>query len=337
MYLPITRCIRFVFKNCDISDFCRRKHSRIYTLTDPVTGEVICIGCGAVISDNITETRPEWSVFGNNELNSRSGIGMPISLAIHDLGLSTVIGRNNKDFSGKTIADASMRSVIKRIRTWDYRTQTRTSKDQSRKYAFRQLKSLKEKLALPSPVAEKAAYIYRKAQKNKIIRGRTRTGAMAACVYIACRETKVPRTFDEVAKVSNIRCKEMWKAYRAIVSELDLKIPLIDPVRCLVKLANKTGVNEKAKRYAIDYMKQVIDSNISAGRDPMGLAATVLYISCQTYGDLDKSQKYFANTAGISGVTVRNRCQELTNKVFPTTQTSRTKLIPPRATAKVSG
>ena len=83
-------------------------------------------------------------------------------------------------------------------------------------------------------------------------------------------------------------------------------------------------------------MKQLIDSNTSAGRDPMGLAATVLYISCQTYGDLDKSQKYFANTAGISDVTVRNRRQELTNKVFPT-QTSRTKLIPPRATAKVSG
>lgn len=240
---------------------------------------------------------------------------MPISLAIHDLGLSTVIGRNNKDFSGKTIVDASMRSVIKRMRTWDYRTQTRTSKGQSRKYAFRQLNSLKEKLALPSPVLEKAAYIYRKAQRNEIIRGRTRTGAMAACVYIACREAIIPRAFDEVAEVSNIRRKEMWKAYRAIVSELDLKIPLIDPVRCLVKLANKTGVNEKVKRYGIDYMKQVIDSNISAGRDPMGLAATVLYISCQTYGNLDKSQKYFADTAGISDVTVRNRRQELRNKM----------------------
>jgi transcription initiation factor TFIIB len=304
-----------VFKNCDISDSGRRKHSHIHTLTDPVTGEVICIGCGAVVSDKMTDTSPVWSVFGNNELKSRSGIGMPMSLAIHDLGLYTVIGRNNKDFSGKTIADASIRSVIKRIRTWDYRTQTRTSKGQSRKYAFRQLNSLKEKLALPSPVVEKAAYIYRKAQKNEIIRGRTTTGAMAACVYIACRETIVPRTFDEVAKVSNIRRKEMWKAYRTIVLELDLKIPLIDPVRCLIKLANKTGVNEKAKRYGIDYMKQVIDNNISAGRDPMGLAATVLYISCQTYGDLDKSQKYFANIAGISDVTVRNRRQEITNKI----------------------
>lgn len=305
-----------MFKSCDIGDIGRRKHSHIHTLTDPITGEVICISCGAVISDKIAETRPEWSICGTNELNSRSRVGMPISLAIHDLGLSTVIGKNNKDFSGKTIVDASTRVVIERIRTWDYRTQTRSSKGQSRKYAFRQLNSLKEKLALPSPVLEKAAYIYRKAQQNDIIRGRTRTGAMAACVYIACREAIIPRAFDEIAEVSNIRHKEMWKAYRAIVSELDLKVPLIDPVRCLVKLANKMGVSEKVKRYGIDYMKQVIDSNISAGRDPMGLAATVLYISCQTYGNLDKSQKYFADTAGISDVTVRNRRQELRNKIL---------------------
>jgi transcription initiation factor TFIIB len=304
-----------VLKSCDISDISRRKHSHIHTLTDPITGEVICISCGAVISDKIAETHPEWSVYGTNELNSRSRVGMPISLAIHDLGLSTVIGKNNKDFSGKTIVDTSTRVVIERLRTWDYRTQTRSSKGQSRKYAFRQLNSLKEKLALPSPVLEKAAYIYRKAQQNDIIRGRTRTGAMAACVYIACREAIIPRAFDEVAEVSNIRRKEMWKAYRAIVSELDLKVPLIDPVRCLVKLANKMGVSEKVKRYGINYMKQVIDSNFSAGRDPMGLAATVLYISCQTYGNVDKSQKYFAETAGISDVTVRNRRQELRNKI----------------------
>ena len=315
MHLHIIRCIRFVLKSCDISDISRRKHSHIHTLTDPITGEVICISCGAVISDKIAETSPEWSVYGTNELNSRSRVGMPISLAIHDLGLSTVIGKNNKDFSGKIIVDASTRVVIERLRTWDYRTQTRSSKGQSRKYAFRQLNSLKEKLALPSPVLEKAAYIYRKAQQNDIIRGRTRTGAMAACVYIACREAIIPRAFDEVAEVSNIRRKEMWKAYRAIVSELDLKVPLIDPVRCLVKLANKMGVSEKVKRYGIDYMKQVIDSNISAGRDPMGLAATVLYISCQNFGNVDKSQKYFADTAGISDVTVRNRRQELRNKI----------------------
>jgi transcription initiation factor TFIIB len=138
---------------------------------------------------------------------------------------------------------------------------------------------------------------------------------LAACVYIACREAAIPRTFNEVAEVSNIRRKEMWDAYLSIVLELDLKIPLIDPIRCLVKLANKTGVNERIKRSAVDYLKQVTDSNISAGKDPMSIAATVLYLACLHYNDQSKTQRYLAEAAGISDVTIRNRLQELQNKI----------------------
>jgi transcription initiation factor TFIIIB Brf1 subunit/transcription initiation factor TFIIB len=60
-------------------------------LTDLTTGEVICISCGTVISEWIAENRPEWSNIDINELYSGSRKGMPMSLAIHDLGLSTAI------------------------------------------------------------------------------------------------------------------------------------------------------------------------------------------------------------------------------------------------------
>jgi transcription initiation factor TFIIB len=82
-------------------------------------------------------------------------------------------------------------SILQRIRTWDYRTQTRSSKGISRKIAFGQLDRLKQKLLLADPVVQKAAYIYRKVQLKEIVRGRTRNGAMAACVYIACREARI--------------------------------------------------------------------------------------------------------------------------------------------------
>ena len=164
-------------------------------------------------------------------------------------------------------------------------------------------------------MVEKAAYLYRKVQQKEITVGRTTTGVLAACVYIACREALIPRTIEEIVEVSNIRRKEMWDAYISIVLKLDLKIPLIDPVRCLVKLANKTGVSEKIKRSAIDFLKQVTESNISAGKDPMSIAATVLYLECLHYDDQSKSQKYFAEAAGISDVTIRNRRQELQNKI----------------------
>lgn len=299
----------------DIDNTCKRKHS--FTITDPAVGEVICIDCGMVISDKPIESFSEWQTFTYNDLVStgRGGRGIPMSLTIHDQGLSTKIGKENKDFTGEMIFDSSMLSILQRIRTWDYRTQTKNSKDTSRKIAFSQLDRLKQKLVLPDSVVEKAAYIYRKVQQKEITAGRTTTGALAACVYIACREAAIPRTSNEVAEASNIRRKEMWDAYIAIVLELNLKVPLIDPVRCLVKLANKTHVAEKIKRYAIGYLKQIIDSNLSAGKDPMSIAATVLYLACLHYGDQSKTQRYFAEAAGISDVTIRNRRQEIHNKI----------------------
>jgi transcription initiation factor TFIIB len=309
VHVCIHRFSRFVFQSQDARNLCNKMHSR--TITDAESGEVICVDCGIVISDKIEDTNAGW-------LNSRSTARMSMSLATRDKRLSTIIGRDNRDFTGEIIIDSSMRTMIERIRTWDYRTQTRDSKDRSRRYAFSHLDRLKQKLVLPDSVVEKAAYIYRKVQQKEIVRGRTRTAAMAASVYIACREAGIPRTFTEVAKVSNITRREISSAYTAIVLGLDLKIPLIDPIRCLVKLANKIHVDEKVKRHGICYMKKVIDNNISAGRDPMGLAATVLYLVCQHYGDVIRSQKYFAEAAEVTDVTIRNRCQELLVKI-PTT------------------
>ena len=294
------------------TNMCNKVHTS--TITDADSGEVICITCGTVVSDKAIEIGPEWRSFTNSGV-SLSRVGMPTSLAKHDQGLSTKIGRENRDFTGEMIFDSSILSILQRIRTWDYRTQTRSSKGISRKIAFGQLDRLKQKLALPDPVVQKAAYIYRKVQQKEMIRGRTINGAMAACVYIACREARIPRTFDEVARINNITRKEVSNAYIAIVLGLDLKIPLIDPIRCLVKLANKIHVDEKIKRYAIGYLKQVTDSNLSAGKDPMSIAATVLYLTCLHYGDESRTQRYFAEAAGISDVTIRNRRQELENKI----------------------
>jgi transcription initiation factor TFIIIB Brf1 subunit/transcription initiation factor TFIIB len=47
---------------------------------------------------------------------------------------------------------------------------------------------------------------------------------MAACVYIACREARIPRTFDEVAGIANITRKEVSNAYIAIVLGPTIKL-----------------------------------------------------------------------------------------------------------------
>jgi transcription initiation factor TFIIB len=85
-------------------------------------------------------------------------------------------------------------------------------------------------------------------------------------------------------------------------------------MKCIVKVANKISLNEKTTRRAMSLMSQVTEKEISAGKDPMGLAATVIYISCLKTGE-DKTQIDIAKAAGVTEVTVRNRYKDLKNKL----------------------
>ena len=280
-------------------------------ITEPESGEIICSACGAVMLERIQEDLPEWCAFNLEETNDRSRTGTPISLARHDMGLSTIIGRINKDSSGNKI-DSQTLSTMKRLRKWDLRTQT--SVDRSRQQAFSELHILKDKLALSDATVEKCAYIYRKAQEIGLIRGRTIPGIVGSAVYIACRELQIPKTLREIAVAGNIRRRVLSRTYRILTSELDIKIPIIDPVKCIVKVANKSSLNEKTKRQAIDLMNMIAKREISAGKNPMALAATVLYISCLNTG-VNIRQADIAYAAGISEVTLRNRIKDLKDKL----------------------
>jgi transcription initiation factor TFIIB len=278
-------------------------------VTDPDSGEIICSNCGQVISEKALETQAEWRAFTTDEVNDRSRTGMPTSLARHDKGLATIIGRANKDASGQVL-DAAMRTTMERLRTWDFRTQAYTPTDRNLRQAFEHLDKLKDKLGLSDAIIEKTAYIYRKAQVSGMVRGRTINSVLAASLYITCREMGISRTLKDITAVSNIKRKELAKMYRLMVFELDVKIPIVDPLKCIAKISNKLNLSEKTKRQAINIMNDVTKKEISAGKDPMGIAATVLYLSCLKTGE-NRNQIDIANAAGVTEVTIRNRFKDL--------------------------
>ena len=285
-------------------------------ITDAESGETICSNCGQVLLDKILETQPEPQNFPESYgSNNRSRTGMSTSLARHDMGLSTIIGRTDRDASGQKI-DPLMRSTMERLKTWDMRTQTHTPTDRNLKQAFFQLGVLKDKLGLSDAVVEKTAYIYRKAQQRMLIRGRTISGILAAAIYIACRELGTPRTLKDISVGSDVRLKEVARSYRLLCFELDLKIPIVDPMKCVSRVANKAKLNEKTKRQAAEIMNNVIQrETLSAGKDPMGLAASVLYLASLNTGE-NITQANIADAAGVTEVTIRNRVKDLKKQLL---------------------
>jgi transcription initiation factor TFIIB len=134
-------------------------------------------------------------------------------------------------------------------------------------------------------------------------------------IYTACRELGIPKTLKEIAMVSNSKPKEIAQDYRLLYFKLGLKIPITDPIRCVAKIASRAKINEITKRHAINMMRSVIEKEKSAGKNPMGLAAAVIYLSCLKYGQKKVSQTSISKAAGITEVTLRNTCKDLKKSI----------------------
>ena len=230
-------------------------------LTDKETGERFCGKCGFVISEKANDSGPEWRSFANDGGTDPTRTGAPTSLTMHDMGLATVISPINKDSSGKPLS-TSMRSTIERLRTWDSRSQVHEPVDRNFRQAFSELGRLKDKLTISNSVLEKAAYIYRKALEKGLVRGRSISALIASALYAACRDTETPRTLKDIGQASNIKRKDIARCYRLLLRELNLKMPVVDPVKCVARIASKASLSEKTKREATIILKNAEEIKI---------------------------------------------------------------------------
>jgi transcription initiation factor TFIIB len=272
-------------------------------------GEVICQSCGLVLSEHAINRGPEWRAFTKEEKEQRGRVGIPTSFSIHDKGLSTVIDHVNRDAFGRQLPLARRLEML-RLRKWQIRTRVHSSVDRNLAQAMAELDRLTDRIHVPAPIKERAAVIYRKALDNGLVRGRSIAAIAAASLYAACRHSETPRTLKEVSAASRIRKKDVARCYRLLLRELEMKMPVEDPVKCVSKIASKVDISMQTQRRAFDILKEARKRGMVAGKDPMGLAAASLYVACVLEGE-KKTQKEIAEVANVTEVTVRNRYKNL--------------------------
>jgi transcription initiation factor TFIIB len=279
-------------------------------ITDPESGEVICSNCGLVIAEKDNLAKPERRVFTTEESGKRARTGAPTSLSRHDRGLATLIGKSTRDAAGQKL-DTNARSIYKRLKTWDDRGQIHSSTDRNLWMAFSELNLLRDKLGLSDSLVEEIAYMYRKVEDKGLTRGRTIRGMLMACVYIACRRSGHPRTLKDISAKSNTKRKVIAKNCRLVMEELGISSSVVDPMKCIVRVANAAQLNERTTRHAFKMMSELLrKKTLTAGKDPMGLAASILYIATKETGDT-KTQADMARASGVTEVTIRNRIRSL--------------------------
>ena len=272
-------------------------------VTDSIRGEIFCSRCGAVLVDKVEDLGPEERSYSMEEYNNKTRTGLASTLSLHDKGLATVIGRQNRDALGNYLS-SDMRMIFHRLRTWDGRSKAH-NKEKNMKSAFGILGMMQSKLEISDTVIERAAYIYRKALSKKMTSGRTIVGIMASSLYVSCRELGVPRTLDDIAKAANLTVRELSRDYRLLVSRLELHPESYDSSEFVTRISSSVGLAEKTRRQALEILQKAKEKGITDGKNPVTLAATALYISAVLNNE-SKTQGNIAKASGVSSVTIRN-------------------------------
>jgi transcription initiation factor TFIIB len=278
-------------------------------LFDNERGELVCNNCGLVIEENATDTGPEWRAFDADQRNARARTGAPIKYTKPNRGLVTEIDLYNKDIRGVRIP-SKRQAQLYRMRKWHKRASIASSSERNYLIALPELNRVSSYLGLPENIRESAALLYRKCVQGNLIRGRPIETVVQAVIYASCRQAGMPRTLDEISNISGLPKKEIGRAYRVISHELNLKIPLTDPISYVPRYINALKLSGEAQEKAVQLLRNAMKKGLVSGRSPTGVSAAAVYIAGALAGER-RTQKEVADVAGVTEVTIRNRYREL--------------------------
>lgn len=272
--------------------------SAIYTDSD----ERVCKECGLIVETDWLDRGPEWRSFDDDRTNPKR-TGAPLTVARHDWGLSTEIGYAS-DIS------AAKRRQFARLRRQHNRAQIASKRERNQIHAFTRIRQITSSKSLPTQIRDNACSLFRSAQNEDLLRGRSIEGFVAACLYAACRLASVSRTIEEITAASQSSQSEFEAAYDALNRDLGLPVEPTHPREYLPRFADQLDVSSAIERRAGELAEQTETEGILVGRKPSGVAAACLYTAAKEY-DESLTQREAAAVASVTPVTLRTTYQEL--------------------------
>ena len=287
------------------------------SLVDDIqNGEIICSGCGVVVADQMVDHGPETISSNLEDRMKLARATGQTTYSQHDLGITTEISISTKDFSGKTI-NREVANQMNNLRKWQQRVRVSSPRERRLANVLSKMGETCDGLNLSRNVLETASMIYRNLDGHVDVKGKSVASITAATIYMACKQCDVVRSLEEICrgictpKDVKSKTKLAAKYYRTMVMEMgQLSAPVVTMDKYISKIANMTQTEVRVERLALEIAEKTKDSSIADGKAPNGIAAAYLYVASVLLGQ-NVLQKDVSSIAGVTEVTIRNRCKEI--------------------------
>ncbi|XP_030611380.1 transcription initiation factor IIB-like isoform X1 [Archocentrus centrarchus] len=268
-------------------------HPDAYLVEDYSAGDLICTECGLVVVDRCIDVAAEWRVFSSEEdLKDPSRVGDAQNLLLNGGDLTTMISKGAGAASFDEFGNPKYQN-----------RQTMSSSDQSMLNIFEAISTMADRIHLVGIIVDRANRLVKRVYEQKILKGRVNAIA-SACLFIACREEGVPRSYKDICAVSELSMKEICRCVGLIMRGLQI---VLDPIKAedfTLRFSSNLGLPKEVQKAATFIARKAEELYLVPGRSPVSVAAAAIYMASQASAE-KKTRKEIGDMAGVVDVTVR--------------------------------
>lgn len=181
--------------------------------------------------------------------------------------------------------------------------------------AFREISNMCDSFSLPKTISDIAKQLYKRADEEKLLRSKSLDAVIAACIFIACRQAHVPRTFREICQLTRVPKKIIGQCYKTLEQAFNLTpgggmandkgiVAGTGPEELLVRYCNHLALPPAVQSYASDIIIEARKQGIAAGRSPVSIAGAAIFFTSHLL-DQTKNIKEIGTVAGVSDSTLK--------------------------------
>ncbi|KAM0675345.1 transcription initiation factor IIB [Gurleya vavrai] len=262
-------------------------------IEDSKQGNYVCSQCGFTLGARIIDEASEWRNFSDSMTADPSRVGGPNNPLLDVEQLDTMISGTHG------LARMQMKSVMR-------------GPERALLNGFSLIQTYCDRASIPQTISDQSKVFYKSVLERKISKGKNVESIVSACIHLACKHMKCPRTFKEISIICNVPKEEIGKSYKLIEKHFD-KMKIIGTDEIVARFCSNLSMGIDVQKMAVKVSKKAMEKGCGAGKSPVSVAAAVIYMMTYLYAKDKKAQKDIQNVTKVSEVTIKNTYKELVN------------------------
>lgn len=193
---------------------------------------------------------------------------------------------------------------------------------------FKAIQSMCDIISLSRHTTDMAKQLYKRVDEEKILKGKAPDAVVAACIFVACRQANVARTFKEMMDLTGVKKKKVAECFKILKQKFentgitaagpgsgsstpttgaDMNASQIaaSAEDIVIRFGSNLALPPNVSSAACQVCRKVENAGYLAGRSPITVATACIYFTAMLF-DKAKSAKEVAAVGGMAESTIKH-------------------------------